>query len=310
MYMPSIKSVLITGGTGLLALNWAWALRDSWHVILGTHRHSVKLQGVSSQQLYLNSEEKFGYQLDALKPDLVVHTAGMTNVDQCELHPDLAYEANVAIAHNVARATAVRNIKLIHISTDHLFSGDDIFYHEESKPQPLNEYGKTKLLAEDRILAEHTHPLIIRTNFFCWGHAKRQSFTDWLLYNMWEGKKLTLFDNVYFTPILADKLILATHDLLEKGAAGIFNLAGNERLSKYQFAIEVCHAFNLPSMLIQRGKMINAQGSTRRPYDMSLNTDKAREMLGYSLGNVKEYLSALYSQHLMGRRQTLFETIS
>ncbi len=308
--MPTVKSVLITGGTGLLALNWAWMLRDSWNVVLGTHRHSVKLQGVSSHRLDLDSEETFGYQLDVLKPDLVVHTAGMTNVDQCELHPALAYEANVSVSHNVARATAARNIKLIHISTDHLFDGEDIFYREESKPKPLNEYGKTKLLAENKVLAEHSHPLIIRTNFFCWGHSKRQSFTDWLFYNLEEGKKLTLFDDVYFTPILADKLTLAAHDLLEKGASGIFNLAGEERLSKYQFAIEVCKVFNLPVALIQRGQMINAPFSTPRPHDMSLNTDKARGILGYSFGNVKESLSALYSQHLMGRREALFATIS
>jgi len=308
--MPNVKSVLITGGSGLLALNWAWILRDSWNVVLGTHSHAIKLQGVSSQKLYLDSEEKFGYQLDTLIPDLVVHTAGMTNVNQCELHPVLAYEANVVVSQNVARATAARNIKLIHISTDHLFAGDDIFYREESKPKPLNEYGKTKLLAEDRILAEHAHPLIIRTNFFGWGHSKRQSFTDWLIYSLWEGKKLTLFDDVYFTPILADQLTLAAHNLLEKGASGIFNLAGDERLSKYQFALEVCKAFNLPIALIQRGQLIDANFSTLRPHDMSLNTDKAREILGYSLGNVKDYLSALYTQHLTGRRKALFETIS
>src|SRR3990167_7533041 len=180
--MSRSKTVLITGGTGLLALNWACAIRDSWHVILGTHQHSVKLNGVRSERVNLNSEEQFGCQLDRLLPDLVVHTAGLANVDQCEQNPDLAYQSNTVIAGHVARATASRNIPLIHISTDHLFVGDNCFYKETDQPHPLNEYGKTKLLAEELVLAAYPHSLIIRTNFFGWGHLQRQSLSDWLIY--------------------------------------------------------------------------------------------------------------------------------
>ena len=194
------RRIVITGGTGLLAINWACAVRDSWDVILGTHRHSIDLAGTKSCNLNLDDHVRFGQELDKFSPDLVVHTAALTNVDRCEQDSDLAHRVNAVIARNVARATMSRNIQLIHISTDHLFAGDRSFYRENDLPQPLNEYGRTKALAETWVQTTHPNALIVRTNFFCWGHPQRQSFSDWLIYNLREGKVLALFEDVYFTP--------------------------------------------------------------------------------------------------------------
>jgi dTDP-4-dehydrorhamnose reductase len=307
--MRSLKTILITGGTGLLALNWACAVRDKWHVILGTHLHSVKLNGVRSQKLNLDQAEEFGRQLDVLLPDLVVHTAGLTNIEACELHPTLAHQANVLIAKNVAMATATRNIPLIHISTDHLFSGDSSFYIEEDPVCPLNNYAKTKLEAEQVVSALHPTALIIRTNFFGWGHAKRISFTDWIINNLLGKQPLMLFDDVYFTPILADNLVSIAHDLSEKKMCGIFHVCGDQRISKYHFALEVCKEFALLETDIQPGKFISSK-LTMRPRDMSLNNSKAQQAVGFELGKVNEFLAGLRAQELNGRRQELLESIT
>ncbi len=160
------RRVLITGGTGLLATNWACAVRDNWNVILGIHQHKVHLDGTNSCKLELDEFVLLGHQLDQIAPDLVVHTAGMTSVDLCEKEPELAMQVNAAIARNIAMATASRNIPLVHISTDHLFSGENSFYKEGDKVEPLNEYGHTKVLAEVWVKAENPDALIIRTNFF------------------------------------------------------------------------------------------------------------------------------------------------
>ncbi|TAL64208.1 MAG: SDR family oxidoreductase [Legionella sp.] len=306
--MSRLKTVLITGGSGLLALNWACAVREKWNVILGVRQNFVKLEGVRAERIELDSEERFGSQLDKLSPDLVIHTAGLTSVDQCEQNPKLAYQANAVIARNVAWATAVRNIQLIHISTDHLFAGDDPLYEEDSSTHPLNEYAKTKLLAEKWVLETHPKSLIFRTNFFCWGPPRRQSFSDWIICNLREKKKLTLFDDIFFTPILADRLSLAAHDLLEKEVSGIINLAGDQRLSKYQFALDVCHEFGFSPSLIERGKIERAGLLTIRPRDMSLNNHKVKKILGYELGDVKTFLAELRIQEVMGRRKELLES--
>ena len=249
-------------------------------------------------------------QLDDLSPDLVVHTAGLTSVDRCETDRDLAHHANAVIARNIAEATAKRNIQLIHISTDHLFAGDRGFYREEDSLQPLNEYGRSKALAEAWVQSAHPKALVVRTNFFCWGHRHRQSLSDWLIYNLRAGKTLTLFDNVYFTPILADTLALAAHELMEKGALGIFNVCGPDRLSKYEFALQVSAQFGLPVDLIQRGQVSQANLVAPRPRDMSLDSSMARQVLGRHLGSVPQYLRDLQAQEVKGRRADLYESIS
>jgi dTDP-4-dehydrorhamnose reductase len=302
--------ILITGGSGLLALNWAWAMRDQWQVILGTHKHMVKLDGTTSYKLDLDDPQNLSRQIDQLEPDLIVHTAGLTSVDLCENDPLLARHINAELAQNIAQIVADRNIQLIHISTDHLFSNGHSFYTEEDATQPLNEYAVSKLLAEDWVRQMCPSSLIVRTNFFGWGHAQRQSFSDWIIYNLRAGNELSLFDDVYFTPILADVLATSAHDLISMNMSGIFNLVGDERLSKYDFAIQVATCFGLSLDLIRRDQVEQASLRAKRPKDMSLDNKKARKLLGKGLGDVGGFLDTLKKQEAQGRRQIFYQAVS
>jgi dTDP-4-dehydrorhamnose reductase len=304
------KRLLITGGSGLLALNWACALRDTWDVTLGTHQHSVELAGVNARLLVLDDPAQLRAQLEAISPDLVVHTAGLTSVDRCELFPALAHQANVEIAKNVAQAVAKQGAALVHVSTDHLFSGRQGLCTEAEPPHPVNHYGRTKALAEIAVLQVNPAALVVRTNFFGWGHATRQSFTDWLIYNLRAGKELSLFDNVFFTPILADALALAAHQLVERGASGVFNLVGDQRLSKYEFARILAQDFSLPEDRLLRHSFDGSELVAARPHDMSLDNHKAREALGQNLGNVPQFLAALRQQELSGRGAELLRAVN
>jgi dTDP-4-dehydrorhamnose reductase len=304
------KRLLITGGSGLLALNWACALRDTWDVILGTHQHSVNLAGVSTRPLVLDDPARLQAQLEEISPDLVVHTAGLTSVDRCELFPALAHQANVEIAKNVAQAAAMQGAALVHVSTDHLFSGQQSLCTETEPPQPVNHYGRTKALAETTVMQVNPAALVVRTNFFGWGHATRQSFSDWLIYNLRARKELSLFDNVFFTPILADALALAAHELVEKGASGVFNLVGDQRLSKYEFARILAEDFSLPEHLLLRHSFDGSELVAARPHDMSLDNHKAREVLGRDLGSVRHFLASLRQQELSGRGAELLKSVN
>ena len=302
--------VVLTGGSGLLSLNWACAVRDKWEVILGTHLHTVELAGTTPYKLSMETTEQLITQLKQLSPDLVVHTAGLTNVDLCEKDPVQAHQVNAKVAQNVALAAERRGISLIHISTDQIFADNNSLYREDAPPQPLNEYGRSKLLAEEWVLQACPHALILRTNFFGWGYAQRQSFSAWIIYNLRAGKPLSLFDDIYFTPILADSLALAVHELSARGASGVFNLVGDERMSKYEFALSLAKHFALPAELIRRDQVIHASLRAQRPRDMSLDNTKARNVLGRELGSLDEYLAALHSQEEQGRRLELFNSVS
>lgn len=296
------KRVLITGGSGLLALNWAMSMRDVSDVTLVTHHHSVQLHGVNTCSFSLNSPLDVCSQFRLLKPDLVVHTAGLTSVDECERSPELAHYANAEIARNVALATVACSASLIHVSTDHLFSNQGSLYTEVSATAPMNQYARTKALAETWVQEAAPAALVIRTNFFGWGHQNRQSFSDWIIQGLRAGIPLTLFDDVFFTPILADALVLHAHALLDAGASGVFHVVGDERLSKYEFAFKLATRFNLSAELISRQKLRDVQLLAPRPHDMSLDNSKARALLGASLGSVDNFLHSLQDQERAGRK--------
>jgi len=297
--------LLITGGSGLLALNWACRMRHQFDVILGTHRHKVNLKGARSVALDLETPERLSRQLQALAPTLVVHTAGMTRVEQCEQQPRDAEHANAGLTRNVAIATRALGIKLVHISTDHLFSGVRSRVTEQEPPAPLNVYARTKLQAEEWARAANPETLIVRTNFFGWGHLYRQSFSDWIITSLRSGRRITMFEDVYFTPILADSLALVTHAVVAKAISGVLNIAGDERFSKYDFAVRVAERFGLPKTLVVRGRMDDSKPLVHRPHDMSLDNTKASGLLGRSLGKVDEFLEELYEQENQGRATEL-----
>lgn len=303
------KRLLITGGSGLLALNWACALRDTWDITLGTHQHSVDLVGVRVTPMTLDDPALLRAQFEKISPDLVVHSAGLTSVDKCELFPALAHQANIEIAKNVAQSVAMHGAALVHVSTDHLFSGRQSLCTEAEQPDPVNQYGRTKALAETIVMQVNPAAIVVRTNFFGWGHATRQSFTDWLIYNLRAGKELSLFDNVYFTPILADALALAAHELVEKGVSGVFNLVGDQRLSKYEFACVLADHFCIPENLLLPHSFDGSELVAARPHDMSLDNSKARQVLGRDLGSVPQFLAALREQESSGRSAELLKSV-
>lgn len=303
------RRILLTGGSGLLALNWACSVRQTWDVVLATHRHPVRLRGTTTRTMRLDDPVDLARQVDEIQPDLLVHTAGLTNVDACEADPGLARHANAVLAKNLADVAETRSIPLVHISTDHLFAGDHACYREDDAVQPLNEYARSKLLAEEWVLESCPRALVLRTNFFGWGHARRQSFTDWIIYTLRQGGRLTLFEDVYFTPVLADNVALGAHELVERGAAGIFNLAGDERISKYDFGLRVVDIFGLRRDLIDRSVVTTAGLRAPRPRDMSLDTSKLRAFLSLRPGNVNGYLEALRQQERDGRRGELLDAV-
>lgn len=302
--------ILITGGTGLLAINWACAMRDRWDVVLGTHRHRVALAGTSSRSIDLSDSTAFARQLDDIQPSVIVHTAGLTDVDRCEADPEQAIAGNALPARCVAEAAASRGIRMIHISTDHLFTGERPLVPETELPRPMNQYAVSKLRAEEWVLAALPSALVIRTNFFGWGHESRRSFSDWLLDNARAGKALLLFDDVYFTPILASRVAEECHMLLERGQSGVFNICGDERISKYRFALGLANVFGLSAGLFGKSSIAGAGLRAPRPNDMSLDHAKARAALGEAPRPLDDDFRELRRQQNEGRRDELLRAVT
>jgi dTDP-4-dehydrorhamnose reductase len=304
------STTLITGGSGLLGLNWACAMRETRDVVLATHVRRASLAGARSVGLELDDADALTRELMQLRADTVVHTAGITSVEECERDPGRARHIYEDLSLNVARAAARVGARLIHISTDHLFSGESALSTEDAMPQPVNAYARAKVAAERAVLGACPTALVVRTNFFGWGHRYRRSFSDWIYYALAEGRTLTMFDDVFITPIVADRLAVFAQALVDSGASGVYNVVGDERISKYDFAVRLAECFGFSKALLQRGKIAASQLSARRPRDMSLDNRKARQRLGSPLGGVTEHLRLLEEHDRAGRRAELLAAVS
>jgi len=248
--------------------------------------------------------------LEKYQPDIVIHTAGLTNVEACEVNPGLAQEVNVDLAKNIAIACSEQGVKLVYISTDHLSSGDQKFVTEDASTNPINNYAKTKFLGEQEVLKNCKNALSIRTNFFCWGVKYRQSFSDFILNKLRKNKQIDLFSDVFFTPILVSELSRIVHQLINLNFCGIFNVVGSERISKYEFGIKLAECFNLDCGLINEISFSDKPNLTKRPKDMSLSNVKLHQELNCEIASLNEQLQTLKEQEDKGAiNQLVLEVI-
>lgn len=279
-----------------MAVNWATQISEVHAVNLAMHTRKITLPNVRSIDVDLESVDAIRRVLNELDIDTVIHAAAMTDIEACEADPLRARHVNVTLTGNVAQASANHGATLVHISTDHLFDGSKMMREEGEPVAPVNVYARTKAEAED--VASDTCPaaLIIRTNFYGWSTPYRSSFSDTILASLHAMRPITLFEDVYYTPILIDVLAEATHELLVRQQTGVFNIVGDERISKFDFGMRIAAEFGLDSSLIHPSSLSQRQDLTPRPIEMSLSNRKVCHVLGRRLGTVQNHLIRMHRQ--------------
>ena len=306
--MRNRKKVVITGGSGLLASNIAIAKRNDWDIYLFVRSMSMVLENVLVTKVILEDEGAVEKAISSIAPDLVIHTAGVTDVELCERHAYKAYIGNVLISRNVARVTNKLGIKLVHISSDH-FSSSEEFSNEKGIAVPVNIYAKTKLEAEFEITRNAPGSIIIRTNFFGWGHNYRRSFSDYIINSIREKKEVKLFTDVFITPILIDDLILNIEKLYLANFSGVINIVGNERVSKYEFGMILAQEFELDTSLIKKTLLSDAKNLVSRPFEMSLSNRLLKDKIGDHIPSLEQAFRKLKEQEFQGRREVFKKAI-
>jgi dTDP-4-dehydrorhamnose reductase len=298
-------SILLTGGSGLLAVNWFYSKRSDFIIYLGLNERQIHPQGGHILFLDFTSEKNLLNQLLSIAPSFVIHTAGLTSIEKCEDNPKLAFAINVELSCIIAKVTRILDIPLVHISTDHLFSGISSLVHEDEPISAINVYGRTKAQAESAVVDINPKALIVRTNFYGWGTPYRKSFSDQIIQSLRNHQTLHLFEDVNYTPIFVNNLIQTIHDLLDKKANGIFHVVSDDRISKYEFGVLIAEEFGLDKSLIHKSTLQSQTNLVSRPKDMSLSNRKVRELLGKNIGTVKQHIAFLHKQEVEGKIQEI-----
>lgn len=286
-------SLLLTGGSGLLGVNWAVSVRERFSVTLALHRRVISLRGVTSRLLDLRSEDAVVRALEEANCPLMVHTAGLANVEACEAEPERARLANVQLAETVSRACLRSGAMLVHVSTDHLFGAEGGCMVESDPVSPTNVYGRTKAEAEARVLDIMPHALVVRTNFYGWGPPYRSSFSDVIIRSLRAGRTVRLFRDVTYAPILMQPLIRSVHDLVDRGASGIVHVVGDDAVTKHEFGKRLAAKCGLRTDLIVAADIAEQAELVPRPRSMALSNAKATRLLGHPIGGISEHLEEL-----------------
>ena len=141
-----MQKVLITGGSGLLGVNWGLAIKDRYNVVLGLHDKNVNFEDIETIRIDIEAVDNFRRAVDVLLPDIIVHTVGMTSVEECEENPDAGFHVNCTLAANVATICSEKGIKLIHVSTDEVYGslGKTGYFTEKTSYDPHSPYSASK----------------------------------------------------------------------------------------------------------------------------------------------------------------------
>ena len=290
--MPS--SYLIFGGSGLLGSSWANSqVLNNDNVAIVTHNANSDLNKVKKYSVNSSSMEEIENLINTFKPSIIINSAGITDIEKCENNYQLAYEANVNLPKKISKISKNNGIKFIHISTDHLFDGKKANYSEEDAIFPLNNYAKTKALAEEEVLKNNDKSLIIRSNFYGWGPKNRKSFSDLIFDNLSNKKEIFIFEDVFFSPLYMKDLINFSNFLLFKNLRGVFNLSSNERISKLDFGKKIARTFNFDLNLIIPTSIEERKDLVLRPKDMSLSNKKFKKYYNEPIDTIEESINKL-----------------
>ncbi len=285
--------IIIVGGYGQLGTRLYQYLVSKGHLvgIFG----SKYFQNLNSLEINNNKDVLLNEYLDHQKPDIIFNLAALTNIIKCQERPDLAYASNVKVALEVIDWAKCNKVRLLHISTDHLYNGDGP--HKEQNPSPINNYAITKLFAEYVIKSDYT--TIIRTNYLGKSYCKgKESLTDWIFKNFSNQSKFNLFTDIYFSPIHVTTLCQILSETLEDLKPGTYNLGTRDSISKADFAFLFAESLGLNTSNAIRTLSSDESSQVMRPKDMQLDITKFESTFNIKMPSVMSTVQLCSKEYL------------
>jgi dTDP-4-dehydrorhamnose reductase len=280
--------IFITGGGGLLGSKLAEIAQEEGHKVFSGYYHNLPENG-EPVKFDLAMDGSISEAVDLIQPEVIFHTAALTDVDKCEMERDLACRINVRGTKHLAKSAIDAGAFLIYISTDYVFDGIRGLYKENDVPSPINHYGYTKLLGEKY------SDCVART---CVIYGSRPAsgkvnFALWIIDKLQKGEGIKIVTDQYISPTLNTNLAKMLLEAGEKRLEGVYHLAGAERISRYDYACRLADKFGLDKGLIAPSKMVDMAWKALRPMDSSLDASKAGIYLEEAPYNLERSLQVL-----------------
>lgn len=297
-----MKTVLVTGSNGLLGqkITENILLNKQLNLVAtskGSNRYPVK-EGYTYADMDILDTGQVRNVVAQYKPDAIIHTAAMTNVDTCQVEKELARALNVDALKTLVAVCETMNIQLVHLSTDFVFDGEEGPYDESARPNPLSYYGQTKVEAEVLIQNSHCRWSIIRT-ILVYGIVKdmsRSNIVLWAKNALEKATPLNVVNDQWRMPTLAEDLAWACLKAVEKEVTGIYHISGKDMMSVSELVSRVADYFGLDKSLMTEVSSATLNQSAARPKRTGFILDKAMRDLDYTPHSFKEGIAILEQQ--------------
>jgi dTDP-4-dehydrorhamnose reductase len=234
--------------------------------------------------------------LSSVSPDVIVNLAALTNVDECEASPNVAYRANVRVVENLARW--IKEVKpacyLLQVSTDQVYDGQAS--HVENDVTITNYYAFSKFAGE--LAARQVSSTVLRTNFV--GRSRcpaRVSLSDWLVDAARAKRPITVFDDIYFSPLSLSRLVEMILRVIELRKTGVYNLGSFGGMSKASFAYDLMNALGYSSDHMTAGPATSVGLGAYRPKDMRMDSSAFERAFGVGLPTLQEEIVAIAGEY-------------
>jgi len=277
--MPKSSRLLVTGASGFLGSHLCRFAKKEWDVVGMHNLHADMPAGVEKVQIDLRDRKALLVALKEFTPSVIIHAA-VLQIDDCERHPELAQQVNIDSTLYITEWAAKNNCRVIYISTDMVFDGSRGMYKEEDNAEPVNEYGRTKLVAE-RIVQEFCENSVIARLPLLFGFPAvgGACFMSTMLDKLNRNQTVQTYVDQFRSPGLVQNMAEALLELSRNDFSGVLHIAGTTRLSREELARQAAECAGLDVNLLQPISMHDHAMLALRPTDVSLDTAKARSIL-------------------------------
>ena len=277
--------ILVTGANGLLGQKLVELILTTDDYLIATAKSKLVLPLPKGEfhPMDITLRDQVVDVITKAQPDVVINTAAMTNVDQCELEKEKCWLNNVTAVEYVVEACQKAKCRLIHLSTDFIFDGTYGPLDEEAIPNPVSYYGESKWAAEKIVQKSGLEWAIART-VLVYGVTKdmsRSNIVLWVKKSLEEGKTINVVNDQWRTPTLAEDLAMGCYLMATKNAIGIYNISGDEMMTPYDIAMATAEFFGLDKSLINQTDSSKFKQAAKRPPKTGFSINKATQNLGF-----------------------------
>ena len=269
---------LVTGSSGLIGNQIVIDLEQSGQTVYSCYNNIKPLYGIPTKLNLLNLDD-ISTTFKTIQPDVIIHSAALTDVEKCEMEPELANSINTKATKVIANEANSLNSFLIYLSTDYVFDGKKGLYNEIDSTNPLNHYGKTKIGGEKAIKNCTSKWSIIRTSTPFGTNSFKKTFPVWLIENLQKNKKVNILEDQFTSPTYVPNLSQIILEIITRKLEGLFHVSGSTRISRFEFAKTIVEKLNLNLSLLNPVKIDVMPWKAKRPVDSSLDISKINSIL-------------------------------